>query len=526
MIDLRLSVDPNTNSIIAAGSPADLDVIAAIIAKLDVVNAVEQRRTEVFQLFNAQAADVATTLTNFYPALLTFYKTATGDTAYVEYQRNIIVVAEPVTNKLIVNVAPQIYPEIVRLIHEFDTQPAQVTVDCIIAEVDLTGNEEFGIQFGIQSPILFNRSTGNTQTTNTTAGTPGFDFNPPTGGPAALGNNFFSPGKVGYQGVTNLGVGTVSPTSGISGLVIQAQSDSFNFLLRALQLQGRLEVLSSPQVTTADNQAARVLVGQSFPYVTGSTTTVGTTVSPTVQNTVNYRDIGVQLQITPKISPDGTVTMRVVPEVSSATQSNVDIGNGVFAEAFNVQTVETTVIAQDGETVCIGGMIQKRDLKNENKVPWLGDLPYVGAAFRYRTQVKQKTELIVILTPHVLRHRGDREVQLRETAGKMDWDFSSVAKVYGVKNLVPLLPPGDLYVPGSVPPYAQPYGPGGPNCPVPGLQPELMPQPRQYTPGGQGYPMPQGPMSPAPVSLGGQQQHLVLPTAQLPVQPPAGPRMQ
>src|SRR5262249_49726328 len=167
-----------------------------------------------------------------------------------------------------------------------------------------------------------------------------------------LGNNpVVGPGIVGFQGLGNLGVGRASPTSGIGGFVFSAASDSFNLLIRALKTQGRMDVLARPQVQAFDNQPARVLVGQSFPYITGNTTTTAVTGIPTVTNTVLYRDIGVQLQVTPKINPDGTVVMRVLPEISSPATTTVNLGNGVFATAFNVETVETTVAAMDGETV-------------------------------------------------------------------------------------------------------------------------------------------------------------------------------
>src|SRR5262249_15052026 len=191
-------------------------------------------------------------------------------------------------------------------------------------------------------------------------------------------------------------VGRISPMSNVGGFVFSAASDTFNLLVRALRTQGRMEILSRPQVVASDNQTAKILVGQEFPYVTGSNVTTGVTGIPTISNTVNYKEIGVLLQVTPKINPDGSVVMRVNPQVSSTAQSNIDLGNGVFATAFNVQTVETTVTAWDGETVALGGLLTRRDEKHENKIPWFGDLPGVGALFRYRTQIKQKTELMVI----------------------------------------------------------------------------------------------------------------------------------
>src|SRR5207237_8748169 len=131
--------------------------------------------------------------------------------------------------------------------------------------------------------------------------------------------------------------------------------------------------------------------------------------------------IGVDLTSTPRINPDGTVLLRVTPEVSSIISQAVPLGNGVFGTSYNDQLIDTTVLAGDGETVAIGGLIQKRDTKSENKVPWLGDLPYVGAAFRYRTQNKIKNELLFIMTPHIIRSRADADRMLAEEGRRMDW---------------------------------------------------------------------------------------------------------
>src|SRR5205814_7351872 len=132
--------------------------------------------------------------------------------------------------------------------------------------------------------------------------------------------------------------------------------------------------------------------------------------------------------VTPKISPDGKVIMRVTPEVSSVAPTAISLGNGVLATAFNVQNVTTTVSAQDGETVAIGGMISRRDEKDENKIPWFGDLPGVGALFRYRTQTKNKVELLVIMTPHIVLSRADADRVTAEESKRMDWILSDVTR--------------------------------------------------------------------------------------------------
>jgi len=133
--------------------------------------------------------------------------------------------------------------------------------------------------------------------------------------------------------------------------------------------------------------------------------------------------------------------MRVSPEISAVSPSTVNLGNGLLATQFITQTLDTTVIAEDGETVAIGGMIQKRDEKHENKVPWLGDLPYIGAAFRYRTQTKTKTELLIVMTPHIVRNKADAARIMAMEAARMDWVIPDVLREPATQGLPPLLPP-------------------------------------------------------------------------------------
>src|SRR5262249_46841585 len=182
---------------------------------------------------------------------------------------------------------------------------------------------------------------------------------------------------------------------------------------------------------------AAVVAGQSVPLTLGSNITA----TGVISNNVQYRDVGVRLDVTPKISPDGKVYMRVFPEISSPVATQVNLGNGVLATAFNTQYVQTTVVAGDGETVAIGGMISTTDTKNENKVPWLGDLSSIGSLFRFRTQNKRKVELLVILTPHIVRSRAEADRILADEAKRIDWVLGSVLRIHGTSGMEPVLPP-------------------------------------------------------------------------------------
>jgi type II secretion system protein D len=517
LVPVRVTVEPRTNSLVIAGNKNDLDVVEAVLEKLEASN-VQRRRFEVYRLKNALAPDVANALTTFLAQELAYLQAASPFNVYEQLQQEVVITPEPIQNLLLISATPEYFEKVIRLVVEMDQLPPQVMIACLIADIDFNGTEEFGIEFGLQSPVLFQRSviaSGtpiNTTTTNDLA-IPGFNFNNIS---LPLGQaSLTSPPVVGVQGLTNLGTGRTSPnTAGVGGFVFQASSDAFNLLIRALRTQNRLDVISRPSITTADNQQAVLLVGQSTPYITGSTTVPGVSGAAvvTIINTVAYRDTGVELQVTPKINPDGSVVMRVVPQVSEPVTSTTEITQGIFATAFNVQTVETTVIAQDGETVAIGGLINKTDNKTENKVPYLGDLPVIGALWRYRQELKTKKEFIVILTPHIIRNRADADRVLAEETRRMDWILGDVLKAHGTSGMEPVMPvpprppagqaPTPILPPEMVPslglqPGAEPPV-AGPLPAAAGPGPETLPSPHILPPGpGQGPVMNPPPPAPA-----------------------------
>ena len=516
LIDLRLAVDLRTNSLIVAGSRNDLDVIEAIVTRLEDSD-VQSRCNEVYRLRNSTAVDVANALNTFIQQSLQVYQRSGQLTPFQDIEREVVVVAEPITNKLLISATPRYYPDIMRLVAELDAELPMVVVQVLIAEVDLTDNNEFGVEIGLQSPILFQRGIfpgpGFTGTTTLTGVTPagtaasnssvlvpsgatvntssnpvsllGYNFNNPVVG---LPNNVGVPGSgiVGFQGLGNLGVGRIGANS-VGGFVFSAASDSFNLLIRALKTQQRIDILSRPQIMTLDSQAAQVAVGQSYPFIASSNVTVGVA----TQN-VEYRDIGVILNVIPRISDDGRVIMRVTPQISNV-QANVQLitastnSGALQAPIFNQQIVDTTVVARDGETVAIGGLISREEQKLENKIPWFGDLPVVGALFRYRQQRKAKRELLIILTPHIVRNRLEADRVLAEEARRMDWVLSDVVKTHGLHGMQPLFPPAAM-ADGACNPDGMLPAPLTPTLPQPG-QPEPVP--------GTGPVLPTGPVGPA-----------------------------
>jgi type II secretion system protein D len=507
LVDIKITPDDRTNSIIVAGSMNDLQVIEAIISRLEDSD-VSVRRNDVYRLRNAAAADVANSLQQFLTSTLTVLRNAQQVTAFQEIQRNVVIVPEPISNSLLISATPEYYDDLMRMIVQLDMLPAQVVIQVLIADVKLNTSEEFGVEIGLQSPVLFQRSiipgtasfAGQASgiplqqgvTVNSTlpgAANPGFNFNQPNIFPQ---NNFTAgPSIVGFQGLGSLGVGRTN-SSGLGGLVFSAASDTFTLLIRALKTQGRVDLLSRPQIMTLDNQTAAVNIGQNVPVLAG-TVVSGTGVS---QQNINRLDVGINLYVTPRITPDGRVLLRVAPEVSNVDQSTRLDPNG---PTINQQKAETTVAANDGETIVIGGLITTLDNKIENKIPWLGDLPVVGSAFRYRTQNREKRELLIILTPHIVRTPEEAQRILIEEARRMDWIMSDVCKVHGPGGLDAIMPNrgGQSCAPPMVPPLPALNMPIE-TTPMPEQLPNIVPTPPQ------GQPMPPTYVPGQPIRPNGQ----------------------
>jgi general secretion pathway protein D len=517
LIDLRILPDTRTNSIIVAGSQNDLETIMLLIDRLDNVDSVQQK-TEVIRLRNTAAVDVATAVNTFLSGQAGLENTAdqvaitqavgaggvVGTSALI-VQRNFGIVAEPISNVLLISGTPGQIEKIKGIIDIIDIEPAQVLIQVVVAEVTLRSNEEFGVEIGLQTPTIFNRGVG----AGGSPGIPGFNFNTTAALSAGLPNtNLYKQETVGFQGLGNLGVGRSN-----GGFVFSAANDTFNLLIRALKTQGRVEVLSRPQLTLLDNQFGTFQVGQQFPRPAGSTNTqAGVTAD------VEYVDTGVVLNVTPRISPEGKVFMRIQPSLSSPNPTPVVIGNGFQAFPIDTTGLETSVVAMDGETIVLGGLIRKSDTKGENKVPVLGDLPYVGAAFRYRTQTIERREIIFIMTPHILRTPADRMRLLAEEAGRVSWNLANVKNIHGY---------GHEALSGQTP-FDQPAMPAGMWCypngqyyPTPAEGATFVPaQPGQLVPN-QAVPFEQ---APAPTPQPGSKP-LGTPTPLPPANPPGSPPM-
>jgi len=451
---LRFSVDTRTNSIIATGSEGDLRIIHALLMRLDEKE-FSQRQNMVYRLKNAPATDVAIAINNFLRSERIVQQIGGGSVSpFEQLEREVIVVPEPIGNRLILSATPRFFDEVESLITQLDEPPPQVMIQVMIAEITLNEGQEFGIEIGLQDSVLFDRSllgnllttTESTQT-STPAGivttteqviqaatnSPGFDFNNQPLGNSASNRALARSNAVGTQGLSNFSLGRVNSELGFGGMIFSASSQSVSVLMRALQESRRLEILSRPQIRTLDNQPAFIQVGQRVPRI------VGSTVNQAGQsNSVVLENVGLILGVTPRISPDGTVVMEVDaersglgPEAEGVPVSVSPTGEIIRSPRVDTTTAQATVSAASGETIILGGLITKQMATIERKVPRLGDIPVLGNLFRFDSQFVKRTELLIILTPYVIRDRND-ELKLQQFEfAKMSWCLADVEQIHG-----------------------------------------------------------------------------------------------
>jgi general secretion pathway protein D len=273
------------------------------------------------------------------------------------------IVADADTNSLLVLTATK-YEETVRgIIADLDRPVPQVLIKCLIAEVTHDRSDDLGLDFSI-----LNLSKGLT-----------------------VGSNN---GNVGAEG----GTGAITSSSG--GLAVNLVEGSVTTTLHALAVAGKMDVLSRPYILTSDNQEANILVGQNVPFISNTRTDA----TGNIINTVQYQDVGIILDVTPHINADGLVVMDVNPEISDISAQTIQIQGGpnpVNQPIFDSRSASTHVGVRDGNTIVIGGLMQDKKTQTINKVPILGDIPYLGLLFQRDQVLKEKTELLIFLTPHV-----------------------------------------------------------------------------------------------------------------------------
>jgi len=354
---LSITVDSRTNSLLVSGSPTYLDLVANVVTELDNIEA-NERETFVYALRNADAAEVARVIGNFVEQeqrklIETLSTDQLGSAARV-LEREVTIVGDEKSNTVLVSASPRYMDRVQEMIKELDVDPPQVLIQVLLAEVTLDYSDEWGVDMNASGDI------GE------------FDVS----GGFGLASAF----------VNGMGVPSLTVTS-----------SDFDLLVRALQSQGRLQVLSNPSVMAANNEPAEIQVGETIRVPESTTFTDEQQFSSVIEE-----NIGIILNVTPSINPDGFVRMTIQPEISELSARTVQISEDFQSPIITRRRADTTITVADGQTIVIGGLISDRYELRTNKVPFFGDIPLVGMLFRSDVETTTKTEFLIVLTPYVV----------------------------------------------------------------------------------------------------------------------------
>ena len=271
---------------------------------------------------------------------------------------------DEVSNKIIVKDSPAKIKEIQKMISVFDVRRRQVLIEAKLVQIILNDEHKLGVDW---QAILR-------------------DYRQFT-----LTGNFDVLGANDKKGSATIGT---------------IDTDDYTALVEALETVGETNILSSPRIAALNNEEAKILVGSTEPYVTSTTTTPASGPTTTAES-VNFIDVGVKLYVTPTIHKDDFITMKIKPEVSSVTRTVATSQNNEIP-VVETSEAETVVMVKDGITIVIGGLIKEETLSSINKVPLLGDIPFLGFAFRNSSHQVRKTEIVIFLTPKIVT--GDSDV--------------------------------------------------------------------------------------------------------------------
>jgi general secretion pathway protein D len=288
---------------------------------------------------------------------------------------NVKIIADESNNALIIVGNAQEYATVSKVLKQLDVLPMQVLIDATIAEVTLTNDLQYGIEWFL------------THGHNTTSGGSGSEAT--------------------TTAITSLASGVA--TGGFSYIF---NSRNIMAVLQAQASYSNVNVISSPSLMVLNNGEATILVGDSVPIQTGTvTSSIGGS-----STTNSYVDTGVSLDIKPRVNANGLVLMDIMQSVNAANSTS---SSTINSPTISKRQVQTNVAVQSGETVVLGGMIQETNTNNTDGVPWLHDIPYIGSLFGGTTRDKKKSELVVLLTPRVMKSRQDAQDVTEEFKRKL-----------------------------------------------------------------------------------------------------------
>jgi general secretion pathway protein D len=408
----KVIADDRTNAIIILAAKRAIPKVRELVARLDRPLEGPQGKVHVHYLKNAEASKLAQVL-----AAVTSGSPQTssarpgtpgapgGPTApgarpglpvigaggapiTAEFEGGIKVAADESTNALIITATQKDYETLVKeVIDKLDIPRRQVYVEVVIMELTVDHDREIGVrgQGGTVFSAFGNNVIGFGSSLGGTA----------AGLPAALAG-------AGAAGV--ISQNTISfPVTNPDGTVTQHQIPNFGAIITALQTDQNVNILSTPNLLTLDNEEAEIIVGGEEPFPTGSTLTTGgnTTFNVTREN------VGITLKITPQVNEGDMVKMKLKQEVTAVVPGASETILTTVGPSTTKRSVETVVVAKDQQTIVIGGLIDDKLTISEQKIPFLGDIPILGNLFKNKKRTKSRTNILVFLRPYIIRDTAD-----------------------------------------------------------------------------------------------------------------------
>jgi general secretion pathway protein D len=402
-----------TNSVILTDPVSNIRKIEDLIRALDVPAPEGKGKINVYYLQNANAEDLAKIM----QALVSRLPTATtgGATqpagASTILEGAVTITADKSTNSLIIIGSPGDYENMKDVIRKLDIRRRQVYVEAAIIEMSLSKSFALGFEFQSYNDI----NSGKTS--------------------AIGGTNFGNIGSLTTSGPSAL--------SSLEGLTLAAVKGTFTYngteylnvgaLVHALQKDSDVNVLSTPNLLTTDNQKAEIMVGENVPFITGQTQNA-TTSSTAILTSVERKDVGVTLKLTPQITSDDNVRLDIYQEISAIIDSVSDLNVNTVGPSTSKRSVSSTVVVKNGQTVVIGGLIKDNVTSTVSKVPLLGDIPLFGWLFKSTSRTTEKTNLMIFLTPYIIKNDTDAgEVTKKKSESQVEFrrEFSLEKKSAG-----------------------------------------------------------------------------------------------
>lgn len=396
----NILADQRLNALLVFGSDKIKKAVREMVAKLDVPPPEAGGKVNVYYLENTDATEMAKVLEGVVKGVSSQTaaagQTSSGGTATASAttaapqsspfeSSKVTITADKSSNSLVIMASTADYANLVQVIKKLDRRSKQIFVKVLVAEVSLDKTRELGLQSGVLGGAALNKYL-------TVSG-------------------MYDP----LDTITTMTTAISAVKSALGSTSITSSPVNVTAVLKALETNDLINILSTPNILTSDNKEAEINVGENVPFTTGTTISNGVTTT-----SVERRDVGIKLKITPQISEGNYIRLKIEQEISAVKS---DKGQAVDLVT-TTRSAKTNIVIKDKETIVIGGLIQDSDEDAISTVPFLGDIPGLGWLFKTKTKTHKKTNLLILLTPSIVRDAAD----LASVSDSQRDTFSDAAK--------------------------------------------------------------------------------------------------